>query len=56
MLSQLHREVKCEKLCRLSFDCYVLGMPAVELAPLAAQNEIALQTYTKVPLSFVPSL
>ena len=24
MLSQLHREVKCEKLCRLSFDCYVL--------------------------------
>lgn len=24
MLSQLHREVKSEKLCRLSFDCYVL--------------------------------
>ena len=24
MLSQLHREVKCEKLCRLSFGCYVL--------------------------------
>ena len=24
MLSQLHREAKCEKLCRLSFDCYVL--------------------------------
>ena len=33
-----------------------LAMSAVELAPLAAQNEIALQTYTKVPLSFVPSL
>ena len=33
-----------------------LAMSAVELAPLSAQNEIAFQTYTKVPLSFVPSL
>ena len=31
-------------------------MSAVELAPLAAQNEIALQTYTKVPLSRVTAL
>ena len=33
-----------------------LAMSAVELPPLAAQNEIALQTYTKVPLSRVTAL
>ena len=33
-----------------------LAMSAVELAPLAAQNEITLQTYTKVPLSRVTAL
>ena len=33
-----------------------LAMSAVELAPLAAQNEIELQTYTKVPLSRVTAL
>ena len=33
-----------------------LAMSAVELAPLAAQNEITLHTYTKVPLSRVTAL
>lgn len=33
-----------------------LAMSAVELAPLAAQNDIALKTYTKVPLSRITAL
>lgn len=32
------------------------AMTAIELAPLAADNEIALQTYTKIPLSRVTAL
>ena len=33
-----------------------MAMSSIELVPLAAENEIALQTYTKVPLSRITAL